>query len=298
MAISQLGYLGIGVRKVEDWIDFANDVIGFEVSETAEDGTVYLRMDENHHRIALHPGGDDDITYVGLQTANREEFEKTKESLFATGVEFAQASEAEIANRMVRDMIKFNVSGVPLEVYYGPKVLFEKPFLPSARISGFRTGELGMGHIGVAADDADEIMRVLRDGLGFKTSDSLGGIERFFHCNGREHTFVVGRAGSGDVKRIGHFMVELNSMDDVGSCLDRVEDRGIEIKYRLGKHTNDHMISFYMHTPSGFLMEYGWNGRLVNDENWQVNIYDRASIWGHRPPGDQSLEQAAAPASR
>ena len=84
MAISQLGYLGIGVRKVEDWIDFANDVIGFEVSETAEDGTVYLRMDENHHRIALHPGGDDDITYVGLQTANREEFEKTKESLFAT----------------------------------------------------------------------------------------------------------------------------------------------------------------------------------------------------------------------
>ena len=127
---------------------------------------------------------------------------------------------------------------------------------------------------------------------------SLGGIERFFHCNGREHTFVVGRAGSGDVKRIGHFMVELNSMDDVGSCLDRVEDRGIEIKYRLGKHTNDHMISFYMHTPSGFLMEYGWNGRLVNDENWQVNIYDRASIWGHRPPDDQSLEQAAAPASR
>ena len=75
---------------------------------------------------------------------------------------------------MVRDMVKFNVSGVPLEVYYGPKVLFEKPFLPSARISGFRTGELGMGHIGVAADDADEIMRVLRDGLGFKTSDFAG----------------------------------------------------------------------------------------------------------------------------
>ena len=23
----------------------------------------------------------------------------------------------------------------------------------------------------------------------------------------------------------------------------------------------------------------------VNDENWQVNIYDRASIWGHRPSG-------------
>ena len=292
MAISQLGYLGFGVDNVDEWIKFANDVVGLEVTETAEDGTVYLRMDENHHRIALHPGGTGDLSYVGLQTANREEFEKTKESLFSAGVEFAQASPSEISNRMVRDMVKFKASGVPLEVYYGPKVLFEKPFLPTARISGFRTGELGMGHIGVAPDDADEIIHVLLDGLGFKTSDSLGGDERFFHCNGREHTFVVGRPGASDGKRIGHFMLELNSIDDVGSCLDRVEDSGVEVTSRLGKNTNDHMISFYMKTPSGFRMEYGWNGRVVNDEDWQVNIYNRASIWGHRPPSGRRPDQA------
>ncbi len=298
MAISQLGYLGFGVDNVEEWVKFANDVVGMEVTETAEDGTVYLRIDDNHHRVALHPGGDGDLAYVGLQTANREEFEKTKESLFSTGVEFVQASPSEIENRMVRDMVRFNASGVPLEVYYGPKVLFEKPFLPGARLSGFRTGELGMGHLGVAPDDTDEMIRVLQDGLGFKVSDSLGGGERFFHCNGREHTFVVGRPGTGTGKRIGHFMLELNSIDDVGSCLDRVEDSGVEITSRLGKHTNDHMISFYMKTPSGFGLEYGWNGRVVDDETWQVNIYDQANVWGHRPPSGLRPDQAGSASFR
>lgn len=27
---------------------------------------------------------------------------------------------------------------------------------------------------------------------------------------------------------------------------------------KLGKHTNDHMVSFYLRTPSGFNVEYGW----------------------------------------
>nr|ART39599.1 J527 [uncultured bacterium] len=267
---------------------FASNVIGFEISETAEDGTTYLRMDELHHRIALHPGGNDDLTYIGLQTRSREEFEQTKKDLFEAGVEYSQGSEAEIANRMVRDMVKFNVSGVPLEVFYGPKVVFEKPFQSPLRITGFKTGELGMGHIGVNPDNAEELSRVLIEGLGLKHSDALGppGPERFFHTAGsnqREHTFVIGRPGvGGNNKRIGHFMVELNTIDDVGSGLDRAEDYGVQLSSRLGKHTNDHMISFYMYTPSGFRMEYGWNGRTVNDANWNVQIYDKASIWGHR----------------
>lgn len=284
MAISQLGYLGFGVGDVDAWTAYATDVLGMEVSERAQDGTVYLRMDELHHRISLHGDRRDDLAYVGMQTANREAFEETKRKLYDGGVEFAQGSDADIANRKVRDLVKLNVAGVPLEVYYGSKVLFETPFRPSTRITGFRTGSLGMGHVGLNPDDGEELARVLVDCLGFRVSDALGGGERFFHCNGREHTVVIGRAGLGGDKRIGHFMLELNSLDDVGSCLDRCEDRGIEITSRLGKHTNDHMISFYMRTPSGFRMEYGWNGRLIDEDAWQVQIYDKASVWGHRPP--------------
>jgi len=291
MAISQLGYLGFEVSDPSAWEDYATKVLGVEVSEKAEDGTLYLRFDEYHHRIAIHKGTADDVVYVGFQTANREEFEKTKAKLYEGGIEYAQASQEELKNRHVLDMVKYNMSGVRAEVYYGPHILFERPFQPSLPVTGFRTGDLGLGHVGLNPDDGGEFIRILTECLEFRPSDALGGTdERFFHCNPREHTVVVGRRpatpeAEANAKRIGHFMIELNSIDDVGHCLDRVEDLGIELTSRLGKHTNDHMISFYMKTPSGFRMEYGWNGRTIDDESkWQVNHYAKASIWGHRPP--------------
>jgi hypothetical protein len=51
----------------------------------------------------------------------------------------------------------------------------------------------------------------------------------------------------------------------------------------LGRHTNDHMTSFYLKTPSGFDVEYGWGARTVDDATWQVQRHEKGSIWGHRP---------------
>jgi biphenyl-2,3-diol 1,2-dioxygenase len=50
----------------------------------------------------------------------------------------------------------------------------------------------------------------------------------------------------------------------------------------LGKHTNDHMVSFYLRTPSGFAVEYGWGAREVDDRTWQVQVHTAGSMWGHQ----------------
>lgn len=42
------------------------------------------------------------------------------------------------------------------------------------------------------------------------------------------------------------------------------------------------MTSFYLATPSGFAIEYGWNGRLVDDDSWTVGHHRSASTWGHQ----------------
>ena len=182
MAVSQLGYLGIGVSNMDAWEAYATEVLGMEVSGRADDGTLYLRMDANHHRLALHPTGTDDLAYVGWQTANREEFEATKAKLLAGGVEYAQGTPEEVANRRVVDMVRCEVSSVPMEVFYGPQVLFERPFKPSTPITGFRTGDLGLGHVGLSPDNDEELIRVLLECLDFRVSDSMRGAERFFHC--------------------------------------------------------------------------------------------------------------------
>ena len=63
--------------------------------------------------------------------------------------------------------------------------------------------------------------------------------------------------------------------------------------YTLGRHTNDWMTSFYSHTPSGFFVEYGWGGRVIDPATWQPHeTFDGPSFWGHErlhmPPEERA----------
>jgi 3,4-dihydroxy-9,10-secoandrosta-1,3,5(10)-triene-9,17-dione 4,5-dioxygenase len=53
----------------------------------------------------------------------------------------------------------------------------------------------------------------------------------------------------------------------------------------LGRHANDLMVSFYVRTPGGFDIEYGTDGRLVDDATWISRETTAVSLWGHRFAG-------------
>jgi hypothetical protein len=41
-------------------------------------------------------------------------------------------------------------------------------------------------------------------------------------------------------------------------------------------------VSFYSHSPSGFFVEYGWAGRVIDSATWQPHeTFDGPSLWGH-----------------
>jgi hypothetical protein len=42
------------------------------------------------------------------------------------------------------------------------------------------------------------------------------------------------------------------------------------------------MQSFYLETPSGFWIEYGYGGRDIGPD-WEIKTYDQPMLWGHRP---------------
>jgi hypothetical protein len=63
-------------------------------------------------------------------------------------------------------------------------------------------------------------------------------------------------------KAMHHFMVEAGNLDHVGHDLAQLEEG--RIAYSLGRHTNDHMTSFYVNTPSGFFKEYDWGARIID----------------------------------
>jgi extradiol dioxygenase len=280
------------VKGTEEWERFATDVLGLQISERGSDGTLFLRMDEYHQRFILHPTGTDDLAYVGWMVARLEDLKAVEERVAKAGVRVERGTPAECALRKVVDMIKFqDPLGITVEVFYG-LLLSEDPFYPGRPLVGrFVTGAQGLGHIviGLAEHEMEGAFRFYTEVLGFKVSDiidfELGGHQIhavFFHCNPRHHSLAFGQIPFQTGRRLHHFMLQLESLDDVGIAYDLCRSKGIPLYQSLGRHTNDQMISFYMKTPSGFAVEYGAMGRTIDDESeWVVRRYTRASIWGH-----------------
>jgi len=285
MAVSQLAYVGIGVSDVTRWKAFASDILGLQVVEGEEDGTVFLRMDEYHHRLALHATGEDDVLYIGLQVATAGAFAEGKAALRAAGVALTQGSPAEIANRRVIDLVKFESGELPFELSIGSHMRWDPPFRPARPMAGFKTGELGFGHVVLRSETPKETVRLLTEALGFRISDYIGTMT-FLHCNPRHHSIAI-QPSNPDLprsrdKKMWHFMLETQTLDDVGTALDLAGKAGAPLATTLGRHTNDQMVSFYVVTPSGFEVEYGWGGRLIDDTTWQVQRHDRGGLWGHK----------------
>jgi len=282
--VNQLGYLIFGVSDLAAWRGLASGVLGMELVPGDTPSTTYLRMDEHAHRIELRKGGADDLEVIGWEVPDAAALHAVAQRLEDAGVRVKAGSRDEADQRRVVELIQFeDPAGLRTEVYYGPP-LNQRPFHPSRAITGFKTGTMGLGHLVVYQPDPVASAKFYTDLLGFRVSDVAGPLGRpmavFLHCNPRHHSIAL-FAGPGP-KRINHFMLECNSLDDVGSARDIARQAGTPIVIDLGKHMNDHMVSFYVANPSQFAIEYGWGGRMIDDACWQVGHYASVdSIWGH-----------------
>ena len=301
VSVFQLGYVGIGTSDEKAWQDLATNILGMQVVRGG-DATSYLRMDEYHHRLELRSNGSDDLEFVGWEVPDSATLQRVAQQLEEGGMKVTAGTRDEADDRCVIDLIKcVDPNGISTEVFCGHPVN-QQPFHPVRPMSGFKTGDMGLGHILVYTRSLGESVRFYRDLLGLRISDftdvnTPGGKVRlaFLHCNSRHHSIGFVET-SRPPKRINHILFECNSLSDVGSGRDLCLSRGVPVAIDLGCHMNDHMVSFYMGNPSNFAIEYGWGGRTLNDTTWQVEHYTSAdSIWGH--PELRNMVASMAPQS-
>ncbi|WP_316203188.1 VOC family protein [Bradyrhizobium sp. SZCCHNS3051] len=280
MEITALGYIGIKSSQAEQWGRMATELLGMQRVDRAASVQAY-RMDDRKQRLIVDGSADGGLAVMGWEVGDAAALARLASRLDDNGVKVARGSQALADERHVSELICFqDPAGNTIEVFWGAAVASD-PFRPGRPISGFRTGPLGMGHVVLNVEDVEPMLRFYRDLLGFKVSDfGLTPYKLyFFHVNGRHHSFAM--VGSGR-RTLHHFMVELGSLDDVGQGYDLAQlDEG-RVAYTLGRHTNDHMTSFYVDTPSGFFIEYGWGGRVIDPATWQPHeTFDGPSLWGH-----------------
>jgi biphenyl-2,3-diol 1,2-dioxygenase len=294
MGVRALGYAGFGVKDMQAWRDYATQVLGVAVEE-AEGGALNLRVDERQWRIALEPTGEDDVAYLGFEVEGPAAFEALVARLEAAGVP-VERSAALAGRRGVLELATCrDPAGLRIELYWGATEAGERPFVSPVGVAGFLTEGRGFGHVLLTAPDMTAARHFYQELLGFRLSDVIDfspapGIDLrlyFLHCNPRHHTLALAPMPS--PKRLHHFMLQVTDFDDVGRALDRARKAGVTLANTLGKHTNDHMVSFYMLTPSGFEVEYGYGAREIDDATWVPARHRDVSIWGHQrlvgPPG-------------
>lgn len=281
--VTELGYMGIGVKNPDEWKHFASDIVGMELADDGERDRCYLRMDYAHHRIVLHDDSSDDLLYLGFRVAGADEFGEMQRQLEAAGIKFRVGSDDEASERHVLEVMKLNdPDGTPVEIFHGPEVQFHKPFHPGRGMHGrFKTGTGGLGHTIVRQRDVPAAHKFytalgMRGGVEYKIAMGKHNLKlTFMHCNDRDHTVAFGIPSE---RRINHLMIEVDNLDDVGLTYDIVRANEIPVTIRPGKHSNDHMYSFYFKNPSGWMFEYGWGARPAT---YQSEYFTR-DIYGHQ----------------
>ena len=276
MHIRSLGYMGVFTEDLGAWREFAASVLAMQVQPVR--AGLALRIDAKVHRLLVHAGHG--TPYLGWEVADAAALEAAASHLRGHGVQVQAPTRDELAARQVAGLLWFtDPLGYRFELFHGLADA-DQPFQPPRPLNGFRTGALGLGHVVLSAPEIDSVLPFYRDVLGFRISDYANNPFRavFFHVNARHHSLALLQAGQPGLH---HLMVEVLSVDDLGRAYDAALERQV-VGVTLGRHTNDHMLSFYARSPSGFLVECGWGGRSVDDATWTVEeMVHGPSLWGH-----------------
>ncbi|MFJ8958143.1 iron-dependent extradiol dioxygenase HsaC [Lentzea sp. NPDC102401] len=292
MGIRSLAYLRIEATDMNRWREFGLKVLGMVEGKGSVEGALYLRMDDFPARLVIVPGESDRLLASGWEAATEAEVEEIAKRLASAGVAYVEGSAEDLAERRVNGLIRFeDPSGNVLEVFHGAALEHRRVVSPYGH--RFVTEEQGLGHVVLSTSDDEAALHFYRDVLGFRLRDSMRlppqfvgrpadgppAWLRFFGCNPRHHSlaFLPMPTPSGIV----HLMVEVENTDDVGLTLDRAQRRKVPMSATLGRHVNDLMLSFYMKTPGGFDVEFGCEGRQVDDEDWIARESTAVSLWGH-----------------
>ncbi|MDR0279496.1 MAG: VOC family protein [Paucimonas sp.] len=286
--IRGLSYFVAQSENLGHWQRYAEDVLGMQ-TRPAPQGGLYVKMDERPFRMLVVEGDVPRYLASGWELASEQAFETALQHLQAQGIDYQAGSAAEIEQRGVQALVLVtDPSGNRHELSWGHRSDCQ-PFVSPQGVPRFITGDMGLGHTVLPAPNFDATLAFARDVLGFRLSDifnfrpdpSAPPVRiHFLHCaNARHHSLALAEypVPSGCV----HVMVEVDSMTEVGRAHDRHQAHGVKLSATLGQHLNDRMTSFYMQTPSGFDLEYGFGGLQVDWAEHSAFEFTRVSLWGH-----------------
>lgn len=302
ISIKALGYVVIETADRSEWERFLTRVAGAMKVESPRADVDLYRVDGRPFRFWIQEGSREQFRAAAFEVGDAEAFAELSRAVSTAGRDVNMGSPEEAAERGVAAFFRTtDPDGNGLEFYHGDSGQ-DAEFVSPAGVSGFVTGEMGMGHAVFAAPNFAKTHAFYRDVLGFGDTDLpsffLMGPEgpemhfAFMHgSSGRHHSLALGEAPTPPSGCI-HIMLEMRTLGDVGRAYDRMRAEGFPQSASLGKHVNDEMIGFYVQTPGGFDLEIGCDGLVIDPATWTTTRHDRISEWGHAWAWQEAMRQA------
>ncbi|MEZ5502351.1 MAG: VOC family protein [Halioglobus sp.] len=286
----RMGYTMVESRREEQWYRFTREALGMDARRAA--GALVCRLDDHARRIIVVDGPAEDIAALGYQLDDEATLQVVLQRLRERAVDVREGDAAGAALRGVERYWRvIGPKGIPIEFFTRP-ILSDAPLDMLA--SGFCTGAAGMGHVAITSRRPGAMLafwqQVFDARISDRIEDRVSGLAMdftFMRLNERHHSVAV--ASTRGIKldpirtRIHHVNIQPAQLEDLSAAYVRCRKLGFRIANNVGQHPNDREISFYVVTPSGFLLEYGWAPIAVDEASWAEGLHHGISVWGHAP---------------
>lgn len=288
----RMGYALVESSRTAQWQQFAGEALGMHVEH--DDGALVCRLDDHARRIVVVDGPQEDVAALGYQVDDEPTLQEILGRLRARSVAVREGDEREAALRGVEHFWQVTgPKGLPIELFVEP-LLAEQSLDMLA--SGFNTGAAGMGHVAITSRRPQDTIafwqRIFDARVSDRIEDRVSGMTldiTFLRLNPRHHSVAI--AATRGIKmdpvrtRIHHLNIQPATLDDLGAAYGRCRELGYRMALGVGQHPNDKEVSFYVVSPSDFLLEYGWAPIEVDEATWETGLHRGMSVWGHSPNG-------------
>jgi catechol 2,3-dioxygenase-like lactoylglutathione lyase family enzyme len=142
-----------------------------------------------------------------------------------------------------------------------------------------------LGHVVLGSLDLESSQRFFIEGIGFKVSDTVGGLASFLRCSTDHHNLLVQAA---PVPFLHHTSWQVDDVDEIGcgatALLAKDPARHV---WGLGRHHIGSNFFWYLRDPAGNFTEYYADmDAIVDDQLWKPGVWEHGmkSLYSWGPP--------------
>ena len=262
--VTEIRYVGYAVPDLEAERAFYADQ--WKLVEAGEkDGMVHFAADggEEAYVVRLRAAADKRIDVIALAVDSRADVDALHDRIAASGARIISPPHDLDTLGGGYGFRFFSPDGLPFEISSdvarrAPRAIAQWEGVPQ-RIS----------HIVLHSPNHQALVQWFCDVLGFKVSDWLGDFMCFLRCNGAHHRLAI----LPGPPCLNHVAYDMPSVDDMMVGINRLRQKGTDIRWGPGRHTAGNNTFSYFTTPAGFAVEYTSELEYVDFERHEPKVH-------------------------